>query len=120
MSKKVFIIDDDPAFIELMIDYLVNDGYDTNGTADLLDLILLDAIDLPDVFLLNIEMWGEDCDTICRYLKGNLSTGAIPLILFSKGKWFEQESGSLYADDFISIPFEIKFLSGLLKKVTSS
>lgn len=115
--KKVYIADDDAAFIELMADFLDDLGYDTGGSTELLDLLLLDAKNLPDVFLLNIQIWGEDSELICRHLKSNEPTGGIPLILFSTLKQAEHNMGDCYADGFVSIPFEINTLPGLLKQV---
>ncbi|MDN5286456.1 MAG: response regulator [Mucilaginibacter sp.] len=117
MRKKVYIADDDPAFIELMADFLDAMGYEAEGSNELLELLLLDAKNLPDVFLLNIRMWGEDSEIICRYLKSNEPTVGIPLILFSTLKQVEHNVCDRYADGFISIPFEINALPGLLQKV---
>jgi two-component system alkaline phosphatase synthesis response regulator PhoP len=100
-----------------MADFLDGMGYDAGGSTELLDLLLLDAKNLPDVFLLNIRMWGEDSEIICRYLKSNEPTNGIPLILFSTLKQAEQNVCDCYADGFISIPFEINDLAGLLQKV---
>jgi two-component system alkaline phosphatase synthesis response regulator PhoP len=118
MRKKVYITDDDPQFIELMADFLEGIGYEASGSNDLLDLLLLDTLNLPDVFLLNIQMWGEDSEMISSYLKNNQRTGNIPVILFSTLKRSAQNKCDRYADGFISIPFEINDLAGLLKKIT--
>jgi CheY-like chemotaxis protein len=119
MRKKVYITDDDPQFIELMADFLEGIGYEADGSNELLDLLLLDTINLPDVFLLNTRMWGEDSEIICSYLKSNEPTETIPVILFSNLKRSAQNTLDHYADAFISIPFEINDLHGLLKKFTA-
>jgi two-component system alkaline phosphatase synthesis response regulator PhoP len=71
---------------------------------------------LPDVFLLNVQLWGEGSEMIYNYLKSNEPTETIPIILFSTLKRSAQNSFDHYADSFISIPFEINELPGLLKK----
>jgi CheY-like chemotaxis protein len=117
--KKVYIADNDAGFIELMTVFLEDMGYEPEGSTELLDLLLLDNINLPDVFLLNNQMWGEDREVICRYLKSNEPTKSIPLILYSTLKRGEQNTFDNYADGFISIPFEINDLPGLLEKAAS-
>jgi CheY-like chemotaxis protein len=119
VSKKVYIADDDPGRIELIIVFLETIGYEAEGSTELLDLLLLDTINLPDVFLLNINMWGEDSEMISSYLKSNEPTRTIPVVLFSTLKRVEQNISDRYADGFISIPFEINDLPGLLKKLIS-
>jgi CheY-like chemotaxis protein len=119
MRKKVYIADDDPGFIELMFDFLEGIGYEAEGSTELLDLVLLDTLNLPDLFLLNVQMWEENSEMICDYLKSNESTKAVPVILFSTLKRSAQNSFDHYADSFISIPFEINDLPGLLGKFTS-
>ena len=117
MKKKVYIADDDPGRIELIAVYLETMGCEPEGSTELLDLLLLDTINLPDVFLLNITMWGEDSEMISSYLKSNEPTKTILVILFSTLKRAEQNISDRYADGFISIPFEINDLPGLLKNV---
>lgn len=119
MKKKVYIADDDPGFIELMTDFLDSIGYEAEGSTELLDLLLLEIINLPDVFLLNALMWGEDSEMIYNYLKSNEPTKSIPVILFSTLKCQAQNLFDHYADSFISIPFDINDLPGLLKRFTS-
>ncbi|SDP44638.1 two-component system, OmpR family, alkaline phosphatase synthesis response regulator PhoP [Mucilaginibacter sp. OK268] len=116
MRKKIYIAHDDGAFIELMSVFLEGIGYEGYGSTELLSLLLLDSLNLPDVFLLNVQLWGEDSKMIYNYLKSNESTETIPVILFSTLKRSAQNSFDHYADSFISIPFEINELPGLLKK----
>lgn len=117
MRKKVYIANDDIEFIELISDFLDDIGYEVNGSSELLDLLLLDTINLPDVFMLNVQMWGEDSEMISCYLKSNKPTDAIPVILFSTQKRSEQNTYNRFADGFISIPFEIEELPGLLENL---
>jgi two-component system alkaline phosphatase synthesis response regulator PhoP len=118
MKKKIYIADDDPGLIELLSDFFEDRGYEAEGSADLLDLILLNAAKLPDAFLLNIEMWGDDSEIVCSYLKNNEPTNTVPLILFSTLPCADQKS-TRYAEGFFSIPFEINELLVFLEKVTS-
>jgi two-component system alkaline phosphatase synthesis response regulator PhoP len=120
MTKKVYIADNDPHLIELMADYLDDMGYEAYGSHELFDLILLDSISLPDIFLLNIQLWGDyNNEIICKYLKWNDVTQAIPVILFSTSRQSAQSALECYADGFIFIPFEINDLPALLEKLTS-
>ncbi|WP_184541964.1 hypothetical protein [Mucilaginibacter sp. FT3.2] len=119
MTKKVYIADEDPGLIELIINFLEGIGYEADGSVDLLDLLCLDSPDLPDVFLLNSEIWGGESEMISSYLKSNEPTSTIPLILFSTLKRGERRTFDRYADGFISLPFEINELRRLLEKFAS-
>jgi CheY-like chemotaxis protein len=119
MKKRIYIADDNSGLIDMMAVFLEGMGYEADGSPELLNLLLLDTINLPDVFLLNIRVWGEDSEMISSYLKTNELTGNIPVILFTTLQRSVQHPLDRYADGFIYIPFEINQLSGLLKKVTS-
>jgi CheY-like chemotaxis protein len=108
-SKKLMIVDDSPAIVEVIRDGLVKAGYDVvvahNGFEALRDL----EAAAPDLILTDINMPKLDGLKLCQAIQNRLETRNIPFIFFSsqydektvkKGK----EIGAKY---FIAKPFTI-------------
>lgn len=117
MKKKIFVIDDEPAILEVISLILVDAGYKVKislgGRIEALAKKYL-----PDLILLTIWISGKDSRNICKNLKGNKLTGHIPIILISTDKDTEKIAKDIGADDFLSKPFEIDDLLFKVKKYT--
>ncbi len=110
MRKRVFIADDDPAIVDVLTIILEDAGYDVKSTIHAEDLLVLDNRDLPDIFLLDIWMYGKDGRDICIHLKNNAHTREIPIIIVSAIREIEQIASSYSADGYIAKPFEMEEL----------
>ncbi len=103
----VLVVDDTPENLELMSELLLLDDYRvkvaSNGTHAL--RIALDSPQ-PDLILLDIMMPGMDGYEVCRMLKGNPATAAIPVIFLTAKSSAEDEQLGLDvgAVDYIAKP----------------
>jgi diguanylate cyclase (GGDEF)-like protein len=105
----IFIIDDTPTNIELLAAALSTDFSIKFATSGAKALELLEKAEKPDLILLDVMMPGMDGYEVCRRLKENPVTRAIPVIFISaKSDVADQARGfSLGAVDYIPKPFEL-------------
>lgn len=120
-KRKVLLIDDEFALLEVMKTTLEIEGYEVI-TAMSGDTGLVSAVvEQPDVVILDIMMPGVDGYEICRRLKTDPRTRYIPIIILTAldetkhvVKGFE--SG---ADDYLAKPFDNPELFARIKAVMS-
>ena len=120
-TPTVLIVDDLPANLALLFDYLEQEGFKVlvaqSGANALLQIQYLK----PDIILLDIMMPGLDGFETCRLLKGNAETCEIPIIFLTamddpvdKVRGFE-----LGGVDYITKPLsEIEVLARLRTHLT--
>src|SRR5207237_8669998 len=82
MKKRVLVVDDSEAILEVVKMTLEMAGYEvtTSLTGECFRQM---ENDLPDLILLDILLSGEDGRAICERLKGDEKTRDIPVILLS-------------------------------------
>ena len=113
-TKKILIADDDPDLLQLVKMQLQHAGFvvelslNGHGIAD------LDPARYPDIILLDIAMDGITGEDLCRQLKGNASTAAIPVIMFSANDDIEQIAHQCGANGFVRKPFDAAFMTGTI------
>lgn len=115
MSKKILVADDDPGIVDAMQILLEDEGYKVITTMD--GENILDMYDhKPDLVFLDIWMSGVNGNIVCQKLKADPETRNVPIIMFSANRDTEQIAMQCGADGFLSKPFEIKDLIGIVKK----
>jgi DNA-binding response OmpR family regulator len=114
-KKKVLVIDDDPGILDALQIMLEESGYDVEASQD--GVILQNGLlPLPDVILLDIWMSGVNGRDVCKHLKSQRETRAIPVIMMSANKDTAEIAEESGADDFITKPFQMKDLLAILAK----
>jgi len=113
--EKILIIEDDPAIMKGLKEFIKNEGYvvmsSTNGAKGY-DLALKEPIDL---IILDIMLPGMDGIEICKQLRKNNSNVLI-LILTSKKHESDKVLGLEFgADDYVTKPFSLRELSARIK-----
>jgi len=84
MSKKtILVVDDDPGNIDLLVGMLKNRFSIKAARNGLIALKISRSADPPDLVLLDILMPEMDGYSVCRQLKDDPSTSAIPVIFLS-------------------------------------
>ncbi|MBF0400464.1 MAG: response regulator [Magnetococcales bacterium] len=79
MKSRILLVDDNPVFIQLLIEMLSSDyeiAVATNGESAL----RATAVCKPDLILLDIKMPGMSGFDVCETLKKDQATNAIPVI----------------------------------------
>ena len=106
MANRIMVVDDDPAIRDVMRMILEDEGYEV-VTATSEDEVLGWTGALPEVILLDIWLSGGSGQTICRHLKRDPATRAIPVILVSANQDAEGIARGSGADGFIRKPFDL-------------
>ena len=78
---KVLVVDDTEINVELLTDILKDFRYETISANDGMEAIATVAANKPDLILLDINMPRMDGYEVCRQLKSNPETRAIPIVI---------------------------------------
>ena len=81
--KKLLIVDDEPALLNLATTYFEQIGYEVKGAPDSTDIPAALKGWKPDVILLDIIMPNVNGLEVLRGLKSDLATASIPIFIFS-------------------------------------
>jgi CheY-like chemotaxis protein len=110
----VLVVDDEKPIREAIAIFLELDGYRvmvaTNG-AQALDVI---AEERPDLILCDVMMPVLDGRELCRRLKGDEATQAIPIILMSAAG--RGAAGDVGADDYVDKPLNLADLPDMINR----
>jgi CheY-like chemotaxis protein len=83
MANKILVVDDEVAVRSLLKDFFTPLGYEVITAADGTEGLASAVEEVPDVILLDVMMPGIDGMEVCRRLKANEGTGAIPIIMMT-------------------------------------
>lgn len=107
MPSKILIVEDDHNIVELLTYNLEQEGYDVHVALNGADALQRAAADVPDLVILDLMLPEIDGLEVCRLLKRDQRTAAIPVIMLTaKGEEIDRIVGlELGADDYIAKPF---------------
>jgi DNA-binding response OmpR family regulator len=109
MQKKILVVDDDPAVLDIYKIIFEKAGYTvqliTNGNK-----LLTQKPEAADMYILDKQLSGVDGLDICRHLKNNEHTRETPVILVSATPAIDKYAAHAGADDFIEKPFQTRQL----------
>lgn len=106
-THRLLVVDDNAANIRLLEAILTTHGYEvasaTNGTSALVQVQHFQ----PDVVVLDIQMPQMDGFEVCRRLRANPETAALPVIMVTAAGPEEKIAAlDAGADDFLTRPFD--------------
>jgi len=110
MKNIIYLVEDDKDIREV-VEYLLTGiglNIQTYGTISEFKKGL--EVTLPDMIILDIMLPDGNGTDICRELKLAELTRSIPVLLMSAHSDGKSPDGKLYADDFISKPFDVEDL----------
>ena len=115
MGKKVLIVDDEKAIVDILDFNLRKEGYDTASAYDGPEGLRMAREENPDLMLLDVMLPGMDGFSVCRALRAEGSD--LPIIMITAreeetDKVFGLENG---ADDYITKPFSMRELLARVK-----
>lgn len=107
--QKIFIVEDDLNIRELVIYALKNSGFDAQGFPDAATFYEGLKEEIPDLFILDIMLEGEDGFTILKKLRNFPKTEKTPIIMLTAktGEMDKVKGLDLGADDYITKPFGV-------------
>ena len=114
-KKKILLAEDDPDISYLLKIKLSNVGYEVTAIPNAKPLLEATG-ERPDLYILDRQMPDIDGVEVCRYLKGNVSTKDIPVIMMSACPdlgLFAKQAG---AEDYLQKPFKMNDLLTLVSK----
>jgi two-component system alkaline phosphatase synthesis response regulator PhoP len=116
VQKAILIVDDEKDIVEMLKYNLEKEGYKVLTARDG-KKALEQAKQLPDLILLDVMMPEMDGWEVCKYLKRDVKTAAIPVIfLTAKGTEFDEVLGlELGADDYVVKPIAVRSLLARVK-----
>ena len=107
MPCKILIVEDDRNIIELLTYNLEQSGFDVHAVFDGAAALKHAAAEMPNLIILDLLLPEIDGLEVCRLLKRDQRTAAIPVIMLTaKGEEIDRIVGlELGADDYIAKPF---------------
>lgn len=116
--QSLFIVDDDADMREFLQETLGNE-YDVtvfSGPAEIIERIRKES---PDMVIADVMMPKMRGDELCRYIKTDISTSHIPVILLSglTGRHDVITGLEAHADDYIIKPFDIVVLKARIRNI---
>jgi CheY-like chemotaxis protein len=110
MAKKILVVDDEVTVRSLLQEFFAPLGYEVLTAADGQEALTLAVEEIPDVVLLDIMMPGMDGMEVCRRLKANAGTGAIPVIMMTGAVGGALAATLTAPDDLVLKPLILKDL----------
>jgi DNA-binding response OmpR family regulator len=120
MSKKhVLIVEDEESLLKLETILLTVKGYDVTGVLNGNDALEKLTRDSYDLVLLDIMLPDIDGFEICRRIKNNPLTSALPVVMLTAKKSLEdQERGmACGADAYLTKPFKSAMIIDVIEKL---
>lgn len=108
MKKGKILVVDDEVYIVHILDFSLGmEGYEVITALDGEEALAKSLEHKPDLIVLDIMMPKMDGYEVCKRLKADAATSAIPVILLSaKGRNVDQKMGfEAGAEDYITKPF---------------
>ena len=104
---RILVAEDDPDIASLLAHYLQRAGFEADLVSSGKDVLPRIKKAPPDLLLLDIMLPGVDGLELCRSVRGEEQTAAIPIIMITaKGEELDRIVGlELGADDYITKPF---------------
>jgi len=118
-KEKILVIEDDEDIQELIEFNLVREGYQVLRVASGEEALTVEGREKPDLVILDLMLPGIDGLEVCRRLRGNPATGAVPIIMVTaKGEESDIVTGlELGADDYLVKPFSPRVLVARVRNV---
>ncbi|MCB0156494.1 MAG: SpoIIE family protein phosphatase [Caldilineaceae bacterium] len=118
MSKRILVVEDDPSLREWVQFELEGDGYHISTAADGVKAVAaLEKRELPDLVLLDVQLPGINGYDVCRRLKNDERTAAIPVIFLTSRSTLEDKMQGFDAGgtDYLPKPFTMAELKARIK-----
>jgi two-component system phosphate regulon response regulator PhoB len=118
-KESILVVDDEEDILELVRYNLAREGYRVTGAASGEEAVKTAKAILPELVLLDLLLPGIDGLEVCRLLKAEARTRAIPIIMLTaKGEEADIVAGlELGADDYITKPFSPRVLLARIRTV---
>ena len=120
MAKKILLVEDDRAMLDVMRRYLENHGFSVIFTDNGSEALMLVRDSRPDLVVTDVEVPGLDGFELCKAIKCSAATASVPVIIISGEKTGDTDLVSGYdkgADDYLAKPFAFSVLTAKINAV---
>ncbi|MDO5717592.1 MAG: response regulator transcription factor [Tissierellia bacterium] len=116
---KIYIVEDDENIRELIKYALNTGGYQAIGFRNADELYDKISTEIPDMFILDIMLEGEDGYSILEKIRNRKDTRKTPVIMLTAkdGEYDKVKGLDMGADDYITKPFGVMELISRIKAV---
>jgi two-component system, OmpR family, alkaline phosphatase synthesis response regulator PhoP len=117
--EKILLVEDDEDIRELISYNLGKEGYTVTAVGTGEAAIAALKRSTPDLLVLDLMLPGMDGLEVCRMVRGNPATHALPIIMVTaKGEETDVVTGlEMGADDYLTKPFSPKVLIARMRNV---
>jgi two-component system sensor histidine kinase/response regulator len=123
MSKKIMIVDDDPVIRILVSDYLETMGYSVETYEGGPAALERAESEPPDLMLVDMQMPEMNGGQVLQRLRENPNLASVPVVICSAANdiaEYTENNFKVRADEYLSKPFEVATLLGLVKSFLNS
>ncbi len=115
-AKDILIVDDRPANIGFVRDYLKSCGYQVRTALSGQEALDSMAATTPDMVLLDLEMPGMSGLEVLEHIRTSDTLGSVPVVILSAHPRFEVERDCLAggANEVVEKPLRLRQLGELL------
>jgi two-component system phosphate regulon response regulator PhoB len=119
MKTKILVVEDEPDAVELIEFNLKNAGFEVATAIDGAAALKMAAQSRPDLILLDVMLPEVDGLEVCKILRRDAGTAAVPVIMLTaKAAEIDRVLGlELGADDYLTKPFSPRELLLRIKKL---
>jgi len=118
--KKILVIDNDPAVLDIMQEALGYEGFEVTAVEGTQDICKLVKATEPQLVVIDYMLNGINGGELCHQIKSVPETGNLPVILFSAYPRVFNSLGTYGCDAFIAKPFDLSFLIDQVQALTQS
>ncbi len=115
-TKKIFLVEDDPAITEATTMLLENAGFAVQSYLSLASLVA-DGFGEPDLYLIDRHLPADEGISLCSTLKNDPLRSHIPVMIMSASPETERLTAEAGGDGFLAKPFSRKQLIGLVNRL---
>ena len=118
-NERILIVDDEEDVLELVRYNLERGGYHVETAASGEQALANTKKQLPNLIILDLMLPGIDGLEVCKKLKSDVKTEAIPIVMLTaKGEEADIVTGlELGADDYVTKPFSPKVLIARVRRL---
>ena len=119
MAREVLVVEDEPDIRRLVVLHLERDGFRCRTAASGPDALRAVKTAVPDLVVLDLMLPELDGLEVCRRLRSDTSTAAVPIIMLTaKSDEVDRVVGlEIGADDYVGKPFSPKELVARVRAV---
>ncbi len=107
-AHSILIVDDEPEQREMLAELLATEGYRAEGVASGPEALGRARRDPPDLIVLDVAMSDMDGFEVCRHLKADARTAAVPILFVSGLSALQDKEQGLLAgaEDYVTKPVD--------------